>query len=273
MVTLDTQTFTVQELLKWLEEQEYDAIIIGLRRSTQQAGLINISGGWISLAITSKLPQSLAQYVIYSKNIDTTMLPRIIQRDWNTNIQREYMGYIKKYDSEAEAAKNYLIEKVKVISGWTNAKIIFIPKNKISEHTISNIPPVYISEVLEALNSNAGGSQDVSKFLPNEEDYLTFSPMAASILVKHPELDDLSWKIFLMVKTSNKKVKEVVNEIYSENPNYTPEMIKERIVTLLKLGVLVRKPASEAKKKKKSKKGPYSKGIIQKFISLLRKKI
>ncbi len=270
MVKMDTNTITLLNLLEYLEQRDKDAVIMIYRTNTYQAGLINIAGGWISIAMTSKLPNSLAQYIVYARNLDKKMLTKIVQREWDVATKKEYRQYLEHNSEEVYAARQFIMDKVKTMLGWKNAKIMFLPNFKIPENIITKLPPTHVSDILDEVRTRIKRETEFERYVGNEDDYLVVSPMAASILVKHPELDDLAWQIFLMVKTSTKKANEVIKEIKTSHPQLDEADIKGRLVDLLKLGILTKKPAKHIKK---GKKGPYSKGIIQRFISLLKKKL
>jgi len=268
MVKMDSNTINLIDLLTYLAYRQIDAVIMIYRTNTYQVGLINVAGGWISIALTSKLPNVLAQYIVYTRNIDKHMLAKIVQREWVAITKKEYAEYIERNHDEVYAARQFIMEKVKTMLSWNNAKIMLLPNFKIPESAISKLPPTHISEILDDVKNKIKKENEFKRYVGSEDDFIVVSPMAASILVRHPELDDLSWQIFLMVKTSTKRAKDIIRELHASHSELDEIEIKMRLVELLKLGILVKKHPREVKKK-----GPYSKNIIQRFISLLKKKL
>jgi len=269
MIKMDTNTIGLLDLLSYLEKKQSDAVIMIYRTNTYQAGLINIAGGWISIALTSKLPNSLAQYIVYARNLDKNMLTKIVQREWDVATKREYAEYLERNSGEVYAARQFIMDKVKTMLGWNNAKIMFLPNFKIPENVVTKLPPTHISEILDDVRNRIQKENEFRRFVGSEDDYLEVSPMAASILVKHPELDDLSWQIFLMVKTSTKRARDIIKEIHANHPDTDEAEIKAKLTKLIKLGIIQSKKGSNKRKKQR----PYSKGIIQRFIDLLKKKL
>ncbi|GEM_PF-1868941 len=270
MIKMDTNTISLIDLLTYIDQRQSDAVIMIYRTNTYQTGLINIAGGWISIAMTSKLPNSLAQYIVYARDFNEAMLAKIVQREWDVVTKKEYSLYLEQNSNEVYAARQFIMDKVRTMLEWKNAKISFLPNFKIPENVITKLPPTHISEILDEINSRIKKEQEFKKLIGSKEDYIIVTPMAANILVKHPELDDLSWQIFLMVKTSHKKVEDIIKSLLADHPDLDKTEIEDRLLTLIKLGVLT----TESPKKRKAKSGSkYSKGIIQKFIDLLKKKL
>ncbi len=265
MVKMDTETISLLELLDYLETRAKDAIVLIYKNSTYQAGLLNIGGGWLTMAITSKLPSPLAQYVIYTREFNEHMLTRILQREWETAGLQNLKALEKNSQNGGDPSVTFLKRELNSMMSWTNAKIVLIPDKKLPEY-LFNLTPIHLSDILGEAKRRIETEQMFRRYIQSDEDFLAVSPAAPRLLVKHPELTDLHWEIFLAVKTSHKRAKDLIREI-AKDAGADEDTIKRCIVDLMKIGILEKKPTTIAKRK-----SPYSRSIIKRFIESLRRR-
>jgi len=265
MIKMDTETISLLELLDYLEARSKDAIVLIYKNSTYQAGLLNIGGGWLTMAITSKLPRPLAQYVIYTRDFNEHMLTRILQREWETAGLKNLKNLEETTPKDEDPSVVFLKRELNSMMGWTNAKIALIPDKKLPEY-LFNLTPIHLSDILGEARKLIETEQLFRRYIQSDQDFLAVSAAAPRLLLKHPELTDLHWEIFLAVKTSHKRAKDLIREI-AQDSGADEDTIKRCIVDLMKIGILEKKPATIAKRK-----SPYNRSIIKRFIDSLKRR-